>query len=67
MGGLGIGVRIFGLRRCLTIVSEERETWAAVSLRGVVAGPTMAKAEVGRVTASEEMLTVTFQNSSRLG
>jgi hypothetical protein len=26
------------VRCCLTIVSEERETWAAVSLRGLVVG-----------------------------
>ena len=32
--------------RCLTIVSEERETWTAASLRGLVAGLASARAEV---------------------
>jgi hypothetical protein len=51
----------------LTILSEERETWAAVSLRDVVFGFGLARAELEAGAKSEEMLTVTFQNSSRLG
>ena len=55
------------VRCCLTIVSEERETWAAVSLRGLEAWVGMARVVSIWVAGSEEMLTVTFQNSSRLG
>jgi hypothetical protein len=40
--GPGLKFGVSGLLRCLTILSEERETWAAVSLRDVVAGRTLA-------------------------
>ncbi len=58
--------RGFGLECCLTILSEERETWAADSLRGLVGSGLWRELEFGAAMGTEEMLTVTFQNSSRL-
>ena len=61
-----MGPECSGLEGCLTILSEERETWAAVSLRGLVVGSGLARAGLDLAMGTEEMLTVTFQNSSRL-
>ena len=62
-----MGPECSGLEGCLTISSEERETWAAVSLRGLVVGVGFgASWGFGLAMGTEEMLTVTFQNSSRL-
>jgi hypothetical protein len=62
-----MGPNCSALECCLTIVSEERETWAAVSLRGLVVGLGFgASWSFGSAMGTEEMLTVTFQNSSRL-
>jgi hypothetical protein len=39
LGSVGaVQTRGSGLESCLTILSEERETWAADSLRGLVVG-----------------------------
>jgi hypothetical protein len=55
------------LEGCLTILSEERETWAAVSLRGLFVGPGFGVSRVWAAMGSEEMLTVTFQKFIALG
>jgi len=54
-GNLGV----MASERCLTISSEERETWTAASLRG------LSGCEAGKVR--RDKLTVTFQTMSCLG